>query len=60
MIVFGVIRESFSYPEFIADSSDRHPSVTLLLLAWLRSVHQEPAVLGDITETEEYVRRQER
>ena len=54
MIVFGVMRESFSYPEFIADSSDRHPSVTLLLLAWLRSVHQEPAVLGDITETEEY------
>ncbi|MFZ0430754.1 MAG: hypothetical protein WAO20_21750 [Acidobacteriota bacterium] len=57
----GIIRDSFSHPELIEDPSDKRPSVTLLLLAWLKSIHQRnPETLGDIEQTEQFIERQTR
>ena len=54
----GIIRDSFSHPELIEYPSDRHPSVTTLLLSWLKTIHQEQETIDEINRTEEFVEGQ--
>ena len=58
-MALGIIRDAFSRPELIEDPSDKHPSVSVLLLAWLKSIHQkDPETLGDIEQTRQFVEGQ--
>ncbi|MEJ2145346.1 MAG: hypothetical protein P8020_09435 [Acidobacteriota bacterium] len=54
----GIIRDSFSHPELIEYPSDRYPSVTTLLLSWLKTIHQEQETIDEINRTEEFVEGQ--
>jgi hypothetical protein len=53
--VLPIIDLSFSYPELIARETDKHPKVTLLLLAFL--IHQipDPEIQKNIQQTREFV-----
>ncbi|MFZ0429938.1 MAG: hypothetical protein WAO20_17615 [Acidobacteriota bacterium] len=51
----GMMRDFFSHPEFVENSSDRQPRVTLIVLSWLRSLHKEPDILREIDRTVQYV-----
>jgi hypothetical protein len=56
----GIIGEAFSHPELIENPSDRQPHVTHLLLAWLRSIHEDRETRNEIDRTEKFVEQQTR
>jgi hypothetical protein len=56
--IISILRLSFSQPKYITRDEDKNPAVTLLLLEFLESQHEDASLEQSIKDTEDYVSKQ--